>query len=67
MVIDVLPNPGDPQMFNSRVDWPSIRFVIALTSTSLPVKKGTGLGIYDLGNVSKINKLDVFSLPFFEC
>ena len=68
MAVDVLPNPGDPQMFNSRVDWSVIRFVISLTSTSLPVKKGTALGIYGLGNVSKINnEINIFLLLFFEC
>ena len=66
MAVDVLPNPGDPQMFNSRVDWSVIRFVISLTSTSLPVKKGTALGIYGLGNVSKINdEINIFLLSYF--
>ena len=55
MAVDVLPNPGDPQMFNSRVDWSVMRFVISSISASLPVKNGTALGIYGLGNVSKMD------------
>jgi hypothetical protein len=51
--VDVLPNPGDPQMFNSRVDLSVMRFVISSISNSLPVNNGTALGVCGFGNVSR--------------
>ena len=56
MAVDVLPNPGDPQIFTRRVETSVISSEYSLTSSSLPVNKGTGLGTCDLGNVSRKNE-----------